>query len=309
MLKYIGKRLLLMIPVMLGVIIIVFTLMYITPGDPVDSILAGDMATPEAKEALREELGLNGTYFERLFKYIKGLLTGDMGIDYITRVPVFTRIKETFPITLKVAFFATLAATILGVTIGILSAIKQYSIFDTIGMVIAMVGNSMPSFWEGLLFMLLFALRWKLLPSTGIGTWKHLVMPVMVTGTHAMASIARMTRSSMLEVIRSDYITTARSKGHVEWRVILKHALPNALIPIITVVGLQFRHLLGGSVISEAIFNVPGMGTLIIQAITARNYQVVQGAILVTSLALSLINLVVDLLYSLVDPRIKSQYH
>lgn len=309
MLKYIGKRLLLMIPVMLGVIIIVFTLMYITPGDPVDSILAGDMATPEAKEALREELGLNGTYFERLFKYIKGLLTGDMGIDYITRVPVFTRIKETFPITLKVAFFATLAATILGVTIGILSAIKQYSIFDTIGMVIAMVGNSMPSFWEGLLFMLLFALRWKLLPSTGIGTWKHLVMPVMVTGTHAMASIARMTRSSMLEVIRSDYITTARSKGHVEWRVILKHALPNALIPIITVVGLQFRHLLGGSVISEAIFNVPGMGTLIIQAITARNYQVVQGAILVTSLALSMINLVVDLLYSLVDPRIKSQYH
>ena len=309
MLKYIGKRLLLMIPVMLGVIIIVFTLMYITPGAPVDSILAGDMATPEAKEALREELGLNGTYFERLFKYIKGLLTGDMGIDYITRVPVFTRIKETFPITLKVAFFATLAATILGVTIGILSAIKQYSIFDTIGMVIAMVGNSMPSFWEGLLFMLLFALRWKLLPSTGIGTWKHLVMPVMVTGTHAMASIARMTRSSMLEVIRSDYITTARSKGHVEWRVILKHALPNALIPIITVVGLQFRHLLGGSVISEAIFNVPGMGTLIIQAITARNYQVVQGAILVTSLALSIINLVVDLLYSLVDPRIKSQYH
>ena len=309
MLKYIGKRLLLMIPVMLGVIIIVFTLMYITPGDPVDSILAGDMATPEAKEALREELGLNGTYFERLFKYIKGLLTGDMGIDYITRAPVFTRIKETFPITLKVAIFATLAATILGVTIGILSAIKQYSIFDTIGMVIAMVGNSMPSFWEGLLFMLLFALRWKLLPSTGIGTWKHLVMPVMVTGTHAMASIARMTRSSMLEVIRSDYITTARSKGHVEWRVILKHALPNALIPIITVVGLQFRHLLGGSVISEAIFNVPGMGTLIIQAITARNYQVVQGAILVTSLALSMINLVVDLLYSLVDPRIKSQYH
>ena len=309
MLKYIGKRLLLMIPVMLGVIIIVFTLMYITPGDPVDSILAGDMATPEAKEALREELGLNGTYFERLFKYIKGLLTGDMGIDYITRVPVFTRIKETFPITLKVAFFATLAATILGVTIGILSAIKQYSIFDTIGMVIAMVGNSMPSFWEGLLFMLLFALRWKLLPSTGIGTWKHLVMPVMVTGTHAMASIARMTRSSMLEVIRSDYVTTARSKGHVEWRVILKHALPNALIPIITVVGLQFRHLLGGSVISEAIFNVPGMGTLIIQAITARNYQVVQGAILVTSLALSIINLVVDLLYSRVDPRIKSQYH
>lgn len=308
MLKYIGKRLLLMIPVMLGVIIIVFTLMYITPGDPVDSILAGDMATPEAKAALREELGLNGTYFERLFKYIKGLLTGDMGIDYITRVPVFTRIKETFPITLKVAFFATLAATILGVTIGILSAIKQYSIFDTIGMVIAMIGNSMPSFWEGLLFMLLFALRWKLLPSTGIGTWKHLVMPVMVTGTHAMASIARMTRSSMLEVIRSDYITTARSKGHVEWRVILKHALPNALIPIITVVGLQFRHLLGGSVISEAIFNVPGMGTLIIQAITARNYQVVQGAILVTSLALSIINLVVDLLYSLVDPRIKSQY-
>ena len=166
----------------------------------------------------------------------------------------------------------------------------------------------MPSFWEGLLLMLLFSLSWNLLPSTGIGSWKHLVMPVIVTGTHAMASIARMTRSSMLEVIRSDFVSTARSKGLKEWLVVIRHALPNALIPIITVVGINFRHLLGGSVIAEAIFGIPGMGTMMVQAITQRNHQVVQGAILISALSLSIINLVVDLLYTAVDPRIKTQY-
>lgn len=308
MLKYCLKRILAMIPVMLGVTIIVFTLMYITPGDPVDSILAGDQASPEAREALRIELGLDGGYFERLGRYIAGLLTGDLGINYITRVPVFDQIKETFPVTLKLATYATITATIMGMIIGVISAIKQYSIFDNIGMGIAMLGNSMPSFWEGLLLMIFFSLNLAILPSTGVGTWKHMVMPVIVTGTHAMASVTRMTRSSMLEVIRSDFITTARSKGHKEWKVVFTHALPNALIPIITTVGIEFRHLLGGSVISEAIFGIPGMGSLMIQAVNARNYQVVQGAILVSALSLSVINLVVDLLYTLVDPRIKTQY-
>ena len=308
MAKYILKRILAMIPVMLGVVVIVFTLMYITPGDPVDSILAGDQASPEAREALRVELGLDGGYFERLFRYIGGLFRGDLGIDYITRVSVLDRIKETFPTTITLASSAILVAAIIGIVIGIVSAIKQYSLFDSIGMALAMLGNSMPSFWEGLLLMLLFSLSWNLLPSTGIGSWKHLVMPVIVTGTHAMASIARMTRSSMLEVIRSDFVSTARSKGLKEWLVVIRHALPNALIPIITVVGINFRHLLGGSVIAEAIFGIPGMGTMMVQAITQRNHQVVQGAILISALSLSIINLVVDLLYTAVDPRIKTQY-
>ena len=308
MLKFIIKRILIMIPVMLGVTVIVFTLMYITPGDPVDSILAGDNATPEAREALRIELGLDGGYFERLFRYIGGMLHGDLGIDYITRVPVVDRIIETFPVTIKLAVASIIVSAIIGIVIGIISAVKQYSAFDYFGMAFAMIGNSMPSFWEGLLLMLFFALELGILPSTGMGSWKHMIMPVIVTGTHSMASIARMTRSSMLEVIRSDFITTARSKGLKEQIVILSHALPNALIPIITVIGIQFRNLLGGSVITEAIFGIPGMGTMMVQAITQRNHQVVQGTILVAALSLSIINLAVDLLYTVVDPRIKTQY-
>lgn len=307
MLKYIVRRLLMMIPVMLGVIIIVFTLMYITPGDPVDTLL-GDDATPEMVQELREELGLNGTYVERLGKYLVNLSHGDLGIDYATRQPVMKRILQTFPNSLKLAGCSVLLALVLGLGLGIVSAVKQYSIFDNVAMTLAMIGNAMPNFWQGLLLMMLFALQWKLLPASGFNGWKYMILPAVTIGTSSAAAIARMTRSSMLEVIRQDYITTAQAKGQTEGKIIIRHALKNALIPVITTVGIQFGALLGGAVLTESIFAVPGIGKMMVDAIKARNYPVVQGGVLVVALAFSLVNLLVDILYAYVDPRIRSQY-
>ena len=307
MLKYIGRRLLLMVPVMLGVIIIVFTLLYITPGDPVDTLL-GDDATPEMAAQLREELGLNGGYFERLGRYVTGLLHGDLGVDYATKEPVMDRIIQTFPNSLKLAGCSVVLAVVIGLTLGIVSAVKQYSIFDNVAMALAMVGNAMPNFWQGLLLMLLFALQWKLLPASGIGGWEYMILPAVTIGTSSAAAIARMTRSSMLEVIRQDYIVTAESKGQTELKIIVFHALKNALIPVITTVGIQFGNLLGGAVLTESIFAIPGVGKMMVDAIKARNYPVVQGGVLMVALTFSLVNLAVDILYAFVDPRIRSQY-
>ncbi len=307
MLKYIGRRLLMMVPVMLGVIIIVFTLLYITPGDPVDTLL-GDDATPEMAAQLREELGLNGGYFERLGRYVTGLLHGDLGVDYATKEPVMDRIIQTFPNSLKLAGCSVVLAVVIGLTLGIVSAVKQYSIFDNVAMALAMVGNAMPNFWQGLLLMLLFALQWKLLPASGIGGWEYMILPAVTIGTSSAAAIARMTRSSMLEVIRQDYIVTAESKGQTELKIIVFHALKNALIPVITTVGIQFGNLLGGAVLTESIFAIPGVGKMMVDAIKARNYPVVQGGVLMVALTFSLVNLAVDILYAFVDPRIRSQY-
>lgn len=307
MLKYIARRLLMMIPVMLGVILIVFTLMYITPGDPVDSLL-GDDATPEMAEQLREELGLNGTYIQRLGKYLINLTHGDLGICYATKQPVMDRILQTFPNSLKLAGCSVLLSVTIGMIFGIVSAVKQYSIFDNVAMALAMVGNAMPNFWQGLLLMLLFALHWKLLPASGFDGWKYMILPAVTIGTSSAAAIARMTRSGMLEVIRQDYITTAQAKGQTEFKIITRHALKNALIPVITTIGLQFGHLLGGAVLTESIFAVPGVGKMMVDAIKARNYPVVQGGVLVVALTFSLVNLAVDILYAYVDPRIRSQY-
>ena len=307
MLKYIGRRLLMMVPVMLGVIIIVFTLLYITPGDPVDTLL-GDDATPEMAAQLREELGLNGGYFERLGRYVTWLLHGDLGVDYATKEPVMDRIIQTFPNSLKLAGCSVVLAVVIGLTLGIVSAVKQYSIFDNVAMALAMVGNAMPNFWQGLLLMLLFALQWKLLPASGIGGWEYMILPAVTIGTSSAAAIARMTRSSMLEVIRQDYIVTAESKGQTELKIIVFHALKNALIPVITTVGIQFGNLLGGAVLTESIFAIPGVGKMMVDAIKARNYPVVQGGVLMVALTFSLVNLAVDILYAFVDPRIRSQY-
>ncbi len=307
MLKYIGRRLLMMIPVLLGVILVVFSLMYITPGDPVDSLL-GDSATPEAREALREELGLNGGYFQRLYNYITRLLRGDMGLCYATKQNVFDRIKQTFPNTVKLASISVGLAVVIGLSFGIISAVKQYSIFDNVAMWVSMILNAMPTFWEGLLLMLLFCIRLKWFPASGFSTVKQMILPAFTLCTHSAAAITRMTRSSMLEVIRQDYISTARAKGQTEWNITMKHALKNALIPVITTIGIQFGHLLGGAVLVESIFAISGVGKMMVEAIKARNHPVVQGGVLVIALAFSLVNLGVDILYAFVDPRIRSQY-
>lgn len=307
MLKYIGRRLLMLIPVLLGVVIIVFTLMYITPGDPVDALL-GDSATPEAREMLREELGLNGGYFERLFRYINDLLHRDLGTSYSTKQPVFDRLMETFPYTFKLAALGVTFAVIMGLTVGIISAVKQYSIFDQLAMFVCMIGNAMSSFWLGLLLLLYFCLKLKWFPASGFSSFKHMVLPAFTVGFHSAATIARMTRSSMLEVIRQDYITTARAKGQKEFWIVVLHALKNALIPVITTIGMQFGILIGGTVLVESIFVVPGVGKMMVDAIKSRDYPVVQGGVLAIAFFFSLINLIVDILYAYVDPRIKSQY-
>ena len=308
MLKFILRRILLMIPVMLCVVVVVFSLMYFTPGDPVDTILAGADPTEEVREALREELGLNGTYLERLTRYIGGLLHGDLGLDYNSRMPVIDMIKIAFPNTIKIAGTAILFATLFGIMIGVWAAVKQYTFADTFASVLALIGNSMPVFWLALLLMLLFSIRLNWLPATGLNNWKALIMPAFCTSVGSLAAIARMTRSSMLEVIRSDYVTTARAKGVRETNVITHHALGNAMIPVVTTIGIQFGNLLGGSVLTETVFAIPGMGTMIVSAIKARNLPVVQGGVLVCALALCVLHLVVELLYGFIAPRIKSQY-
>lgn len=308
MYKYIARRLLLLIPVIIGVTFIIFSMMYFTPGDPARIIL-GESAKAEDVSRLREELGLNDPYFVQFGNYVKkAVLEQDIGKSYVTKRPVVTEITDRFPTTLKLAAFSIVIAVVVGIPIGIISATKQYSLFDNASMVLALIGVSMPNFWQGLLLILFFSVYLGWLPSSGFSSFKHMILPAVTIGTSTIAVITRMTRSSMLEVVRQDYIRTARAKGQVESKVINHHALKNALIPIITVIGIQFGYLLSGAVLTESIFAVPGVGRLMVQSIKERDFPVVQGSVLFIAVAFSLVNLMVDILYAYVDPRIRSQY-
>lgn len=307
MLKYILKRLLMMVPVLLGVVIITFTMMYFSPGEAEDFIL-GDLATEADKEVFREENGLNGGYFERLFRYIGGVLQGDFGISYTTRQPVINEITARFGTTFMLTFFAILFASILGIILGIISAVKQYSLLDNITRIFAMLGVSMPAFWEGLMLIILFSVILQILPSSGLTSWKHWILPVITLGTTSLASIMRMVRSSMLEAIRQDYVDTARAKGQKEFVITMRHVFRNALLPTLTTIGTNFSKQLGGAAVIEIVFSVPGIGKLIVDAINLKNAPLVQGGILFIAFFMSFINLLVDIIYALVDPRIRSQY-
>lgn len=308
MLKYIFKRILFLIPVIIGVAFIVFSLLYFTPGDPARMVL-GDMATEESLNEFREKEGLNDPFFVQFGNYIwKAITQGDIGRSYITKRPVAVEVMTAFPYTLKLAAFAMIIALIFGVPFGIISAIKQYSFFDTITTIFAMVGMSMPVFWLGLLLILFFSVQLNWLPSSGFDTWQAMILPSVTLAAQAISMITRMTRSSMLEVVRSDYIRTARSKGQKESIVIWKHALGNALIPVVTITGLQFGELLGGAVLTESIFSVPGVGRLMVESIKMRDFPMVQGGVLYIAVAFSIVNLLVDLIYAYIDPRIRSQY-
>jgi peptide/nickel transport system permease protein len=308
LLKYILRRIALLIPVLIGVTFIVFTLMYITPGDPAKIIL-GDSASETAVKQLRTEMGLDKPYLVQYGTYVKKLvLHGDIGKSYVTKRPVAKEIMSCFPSTLKLAALSMLVAIVLGIPIGIISAVKQYSWFDTISMLFALIGISMPVFWLGLLLILVFAVKIHLFPASGFNSFASMVLPAVSLGAQSVAVITRMTRSSMLEVIRQDYIRTVKAKGQKESVVVLKHALGNALIPIITVIGLQFGGLLGGAVLTESIFSIPGIGRLMVDSIKTRDFPVVQGGVIFIAIAFSIVNLVVDLLYAYADPRIKSQY-
>ncbi|MBM7614614.1 nickel ABC transporter permease [Alkaliphilus hydrothermalis] len=305
--KYILRRLLMLVPVMLGVTLIVFTMMHFTPGDPA-KIMLGESA-PEAEVIkLREELGLDDPFLVQFGRYVFNAVQGDIGRSYTTNRPVAIEIMERFPSTLKLAALGVLVSVSLGIPTGIISATRQYSLFDNIAMVAALLGVSMPNFWQGLMLILFFSVQLKWFPSSGFSTPSQMVLPALTLGTSSAAIITRMTRSSMLEVIRQDYIRTARAKGQAESIVINKHALNNALIPIITVIGLQFGYLLGGAVLTESIFSIPGVGRLMVESIKARNFPVVQGGVLFIAITFSFVNLLVDILYAFVDPRIKSQY-
>ena len=308
MLRYIVRRVLFLIPVLLGVAFCVFTLLYLTPGDPARMVL-GDLATEEAVQEFRNREGLNDPFLVQFGNYIwKAVTQGDIGRSYVTKRSVAQEVLAAFPATLKLSALAMVIAILVGLPCGILSAIKQYSLFDTITMIFAMIGLSMPVFWLGLLLILLFSVHLRWLPSSGFNTFKAMILPAVSLSAQAISMVTRMTRSSMLEVIRADYIRTARSKGQKESVVIWVHALHNALIPVVTLCGLQFGHLLAGAILTESIFAIPGVGRLMVSSIMQRDYPMVQGGVLVIAIAFSIVNLLVDLVYAYIDPRIKAQY-
>ncbi|MDR2029661.1 MAG: ABC transporter permease [Treponema sp.] len=312
MLMYILKRILLMIPVLLGVTFIVFFIMNLTPGDPA-SIILGDQATAEARAQIREELGLNDPLPVRYFNYLKNMCRGDFGVSYLNKISVAKQIWDRFPNTCVLAFAGIIVALLIGIPVGIISAKKQYTALDNVSVVLSLIGVSMPNFWLGLLLSLLFALKLGWLPSQGMGNGfvpllRSIVLPALTLGTGAAATVVRMTRSSMLEVIRQDYIFTARSKGITEGEVTRKHMFKNALIPIITAVGLQFGHLLGGAMLTETVFSWPGLGRLLVDSIGRKDIPMVLGAVIFMATMFSIVNLAVDIIYGFVDPRIKSQY-
>ena len=304
MLKYISKRIIYLIPVLIGIVFLVFTIMYFSPGDPAKLIL-GDRAPEEQVAALRHELGLDLPYYQQLFNYIKNAIHGDFGNSYQLRMPVWDIIKLRFPLTLQLTTFTMLIAVLIGVPVGILSAVKQYSVIDAFSVIFALLMASIPAFWLGMLLMLLFSLNLLWLPSSGYEGVKWLILPSITLGFINCATIMRMTRSSMLEVVRQDFIRTARAKGATEKRVVFRHALKNAIIPVITVVGTAFGSSLGGAVVTETVFGLPGMGTQIITAIRQKDNPVVLASVIVIALAFSLVNLIVDILYTYVDPRIR----
>ncbi|MFR6230190.1 MAG: ABC transporter permease [Enterocloster sp.] len=308
MLRYIFKRILMMIPVLLGVLFLVFTMNEISPGDPA-AMIAGDAASVEVVEQIREDLGLNKPLPVRFFNYTKNLvLHGDLGTSYKTKRPVLDEVMDRLPTTILVSLASAAFAVLLSIPIGIISAIKQNTWIDNLLMVLALIGVAMPAFWQGLMTIILFSVKLGWFPSYGFTTPAHWFMPVLTIGTGAMASLVRITRSSMLEVIRQDYIRTARAKGQTERKVIISHALRNSMIPIITAIAIQLGSMLGGAIVTETVFAIPGIGMLMIQSIKARDYPTIQGAVVVIAVMFSLLNLVVDIIYTFVDPRLKSIY-
>lgn len=307
MLKYTLRRIVGVIPVLLGVAFLVFAMLHFTPGDPARIIL-GEQASAEAVQDLRAQMGLNDRFFVQFFRYCGNAVTGDLGRSYATNRPVFVELLDAFPYTLQLASMSILIALLLGIPFGIISSVKQYSFFDNLVTLFAMIGISIPVFWSGLLLILLFAVHLRILPPSGGSGMISMILPSITLAAQSIAVITRMTRSSMLEVVRQDFIRTAHSKGATERSVIVKHALPNALVPVITVTGIQFGRLLGGAVLTEIVFSIPGVGRLLVSAIEMRDYPMVQGGVLFIAVAFCIVNLGVDLLYAYLDPRIKSQY-
>ena len=303
MFAFIARRLLLAIPTLFGVLVVVFILLYIAPGDPVLEMV-GERADAETIARLRAELRLDDPVPVQFAHYAGGVLTGDLGTSYITGRPIARDILERFPKTLQLAVAAMLLAASVGITIGVLSARRPGSAFDRLAMGGAYLGISFPVYWVGLILILVFAVTLRWLPPSGFGRPEYLVLPALALGTRSIAFLARMTRSAMLEVLGSDFVRTARAKGLRERVVLARHALRNALIPIITVLGLDFGYYLTGSILTETIFSWPGIGRYVVNAIARRDLPAIQGSVLFLSVVFVLVNLATDLLYAKADPRV-----
>ena len=303
MFRYILRRLLYMIPILFGVSIVVFMILHLVPGDPA-RLVAGPYATLEDVEIIRSTLGLDRPLPMQYVSWLGNLLRGDLGRSARTHRPVTHELGLTVPATVELTLAAIAVAIFIGVSAGIIAAVRRNSVFDYSSMVVALLGVCTPSFWLGLMLMLIFAVKLDLFPTVGRGGLSNLVLPAVTLGTGAAAIIARVTRSSMLEVLNMDYIRTAHAKGLSGKTVILRHAVKNAFIPVITVIGLEFGYLLAGAVVTETVFAYPGVGRLLIDAIGFRDYPVIQGTLLLLAMQFALVNLIVDVLYVFLDPRI-----
>jgi ABC-type dipeptide/oligopeptide/nickel transport system permease component len=304
MLRYILQRIFMLIPVLFGVTLVAFFLLHLVPGDPAE-ILAGQEATKEDVDRIRVEYGLDKPLAVQYVRFVVSAAQGDLGISIQSRHPVRELLIQRLTFTLRLSLASILVASTIGLLAGIISSTRQYSIFDTASMLGALFGISMPIFWLGLLLILVFAVKLHWLPSGGTGGLRYLILPAIALGSASAAVIARMTRASMLEVTRQDYIRTARATGYHESVVIFRHGLKNAMIPVLTVFGLEFGYMLGGAVLTETVFSLPGIGRLLVEGIFARDYPVVQGAMIAVATTFVLVNLLTDVAYAFFDPRIR----
>lgn len=303
MLSFLARRLLLAIPTLLGVLVVVFALLYVAPGDPVMEMV-GERADSATIARLRQELRLDEPLPTQFAHYAGGVLRGDLGRSYITNRPIVSDIRERFPKTLQLAVSAMLLAAVVGIAIGVLAAARPNGWFDRLSLALAYVGISFPVYWVGLILILLFAVMLRWLPPSGYGGIEYLILPALALGSRSIAFLARMTRSAMLEVLGSDYVRTARAKGLRPRVVIARHALRNALIPVITVLGLDFGYYLTGSILTETVFSWPGLGRYVVNAISRRDLPAIQGTVLFLSVVFVLVNLLTDLVYAAADPRV-----
>lgn len=304
--KYILKRILISIPVLIGVIFIIFIMLNVVPGDPI-TLMMGEHIKPDLIEQFRVRMGLDDPVIIRFFKYIINAIQGDLGMSYKLKRDVTDLIKDAFPNTVKLALFAAVIAWIVGIPAGIISAIKQNTIIDRLFMSVSLFGVSMPVFWGALLLQYVFTYKLKVFPVSGYKTWMHLALPAIVLGWSSAGTIARLTRSSLLEIMQNDFIRTARAKGASESIVVVGHALKNALLPVVTMMAIQISSLLSGAVITESIFSIPGIGRLAVDAISNRDMPLLQGTVLFTTVLIIGGNLVADILYSVIDPRIRCE--
>ncbi len=302
--RHVGHAVIQVVPVLFGISLLVFLIVHVIPGDPA-VIAAGLESSPEVIERIRSELGLDLPMHQQFWRFLSHALQGDLGESIRTGRPVAQEITERFPYTLRIALGGIVLATLLGLVVGVTAAVYHNRRWDNLIMVLTLVAVSTPSYWLALMLMLVFSLGLGLVPSIGVGTPMHYVLPIVTLGTQSAGLIARMTRSTMLEVLRQEYIRTARAKGLVERSVIYKHALRNTLIPIVSLIGLRFGGLLAGTVLVESVFAVPGMGRMIVEAVLNRDFPMIQGAVLVVATVYVLTNLMVDLVYGIVDPRLR----